>query len=68
MPEDNVNLWSWCTFSFVDPIFAVANEHTLNEPDVWALSPYFTHKNLFNKYLEYCRMFVFYFSLALRLR
>ena len=55
MPEDSVNLWSWCTFSFVEPIFGVANQRTLDEPDVWALSPFFTHKNLFNKYLEYCR-------------
>ncbi|THH32259.1 hypothetical protein EUX98_g1936 [Antrodiella citrinella] len=55
MPEDSVNLWSWCTFSFVEPIFSVAKERTINEPDVWSLSPYFTHKNLFNKYLEYCQ-------------
>lgn len=54
MPEDDVNLWSWSTFSFVEPIFKVSNSRTLNETDVWALSPYFTHKNLFNKYLEYC--------------
>ncbi|KAJ3895149.1 pleiotropic drug resistance ABC transporter [Lentinula edodes] len=52
-PEDNVTLWSWLTFSFVEPIFTVANEGTLNEGDVWSLSPYFKHKNLFNKYLGY---------------
>ncbi|TCD63205.1 hypothetical protein EIP91_005844 [Steccherinum ochraceum] len=50
MPEDGATLWSWCTFSFVEPLFKIANERTLNEPDVWSLSPYFTHKNLFNKH------------------
>ncbi|KAI3621779.1 abc transporter [Moniliophthora roreri] len=52
-PEDGVNLWSWSTFSFVEPIFAVATQHTLNDSDVWRLSPFFGHKNLFNKCLEY---------------
>ncbi|KAF9270717.1 pleiotropic drug resistance ABC transporter [Marasmius fiardii PR-910] len=52
-PEDGVTLWSWCTFSFVEPIFEIATKRTLNDPDVWRLSPYFGHKNLFNKYLEY---------------
>ena len=55
MPEDNVTLWTWMTFSFVEPIFGVANKRTLNETDVWSLSPYFTHKNLFLKYLDYQR-------------
>ncbi|KAK0233579.1 P-loop containing nucleoside triphosphate hydrolase protein [Armillaria fumosa] len=53
MPEDDVTLWSWFTFSFVEPLFSLANARTLNESDVWSLSPYFRHKNLFNKYLEY---------------
>ncbi|PCH42091.1 pleiotropic drug resistance ABC transporter [Wolfiporia cocos MD-104 SS10] len=53
MPEDNATLWSWSTFSFIEPIFGVASKGTLNETDVWNLSPYFTHKNLFNKYLKY---------------
>ncbi|KAJ6575411.1 pleiotropic drug resistance ABC transporter [Mycena capillaripes] len=52
-PEDNVTLWQWATFSFVEPIFHLANKGTLNESDVWTLSPYFKHKNLFNKCLEY---------------
>ncbi|OCH93071.1 P-loop containing nucleoside triphosphate hydrolase protein [Obba rivulosa] len=54
MPEDSVNLWTWSTFSFVEPIFSVAMTRTLNEPDIWSLSPYFKHKNLFRKYLRYC--------------
>ncbi|KAJ3988444.1 P-loop containing nucleoside triphosphate hydrolase protein [Lentinula detonsa] len=52
-PEDDVTLWAWLTFTFVEPIFAVANKGTLNDTDVWSLSPYFKHKNLFNKCLEY---------------
>ena len=52
-PEDNVTLWSWCTFSFVDPIFKLASERTLNDTDIWSLSPYFLHRNIFRKYLEY---------------
>lgn len=53
MPEDSVNLWTWSTFSFVEPIFKVATSRTLNEEDIWSLSPYFKHKNLFTKYLKY---------------
>ncbi|KAH9944830.1 P-loop containing nucleoside triphosphate hydrolase protein [Amylocystis lapponica] len=53
MPEDNVTLWSWSTFSFIEPIFHTAQSHTLNDEDVWTLSPFFTHRNLFHKYLKY---------------
>ncbi|KAF7337494.1 P-loop containing nucleoside triphosphate hydrolase protein [Mycena sanguinolenta] len=53
MPEDKVTLWEWSTFSFVEPLFALSNKRTLNDEDVWTLSPYFKHKNLFNKCLEY---------------
>ncbi|KAG7099723.1 hypothetical protein E1B28_001540 [Marasmius oreades] len=52
-PEDGATLWSWCSFTFVEPIFQIAMKRTLNDPDVWKLSPYFGHRNLFNKYLEY---------------
>ncbi|KDQ63255.1 hypothetical protein JAAARDRAFT_29273 [Jaapia argillacea MUCL 33604] len=52
-PEDSANLWSWCTGTFVEPIFDVATSRTLQDSDVWMLSPYFKHKNIFSKYLEY---------------
>ncbi|KAG1853399.1 hypothetical protein F4604DRAFT_2044485, partial [Suillus subluteus] len=52
-PEDNANLWSWCTVSFVEPILDLAWKRTLNKADVWCLSPFFRHKNLFNKCLDY---------------
>jgi hypothetical protein len=52
-PEDGVTLWSWCTFSFVEPIIRLATARTLNDGDVWSLSPFFLHSNIFKKYLEY---------------
>ncbi|KAG5732825.1 ATP-dependent bile acid permease, partial [Termitomyces sp. T112] len=52
-PEDDTTFWSWCNFSFVEPIFDLAMKRTLNESDVWTLSPYFQHKNIFSKCLEY---------------
>lgn len=53
MPEDSATLWQWCSFSFVDPIFETATAHRLDAKDVWSLSPYFKHENLFRKYLAY---------------
>ncbi len=53
MPEDSVNLWDWTTFSFVEPLFKVSNSRTVHDADVWKLSPFLTHKNLFKKYLQY---------------
>ena len=53
MPEDSADLWSWSTFSFVEPLFKVSNARRVNDEDVWTLSPFFTHRNLFKKYLQY---------------
>ena len=58
MPEDSVDLWSWSTFSFVEPLFKVSNARTVNDSDVWTLSPFFTHKNIFRKYLQYVSEYV----------
>jgi hypothetical protein len=52
-PEDGVNLWSWSAFTFVEPILNLANQRTLTEGDVWSLSPYFKHRNIFTKFLAY---------------
>ena len=52
-PEDRVNLWLWSSFSFVKPLLNLAMTRTLDETDVWSLSPFFMHKNLFNAYLKY---------------
>ncbi|KAI0636054.1 P-loop containing nucleoside triphosphate hydrolase protein [Trametes polyzona] len=53
MPEDSTDFWGWSTFSFVEPLFKISNVRTVNDEDVWTLSPFFTHKNLFTKYLRY---------------
>ncbi|OJT02453.1 ATP-dependent bile acid permease [Trametes pubescens] len=53
MPEDSTDFWGWSTFSFVEPLFKTSNARTVNDEDVWALSPFFTHKNIFTKYLSY---------------
>lgn len=52
-PEDAATFWDWSTFSFVSALFPLSAQRTLNATDVWALSPYFLHANLFNKYIRY---------------
>jgi hypothetical protein len=46
-------MWSWSAFKFVEPLLKLATRKTLGETDVWSLSPYFRHRNLSNKRLEY---------------
>ena len=46
------------SFSYIEPIFQSAGDHTLNEEDVWTLSPYFKHKNTFPKCLRYFELCV----------
>ena len=57
-PEDAASLWQWMSFSYVEPIFKSAGAHTLEEEDVWTLSPFFKHKNIFHKYLQYFELYV----------
>ena len=52
-PEDAATFWDWVTFSFVSALFPLSSRRTLNATDVWTLSPYFLHANLFNKYIRY---------------
>ena len=40
---------------------------TLNDTDVWGLSPFFSHKNIFNKCLEYQAMYVCFCSISFTL-
>ncbi|KIO19698.1 hypothetical protein M407DRAFT_82489 [Tulasnella calospora MUT 4182] len=54
-PEDAVSLSNWFTFRFMNPLFKVASMKTLNPEDVWQLSPYFKHRNLFSKYISTTR-------------
>ncbi|KAF8609489.1 P-loop containing nucleoside triphosphate hydrolase protein [Ceratobasidium sp. AG-I] len=61
-PEDAVSLWGWMTFSFMNPLFKLADErsvrssedgkYSLNDEDVWALSPTFAHRNVFRRYMR----------------
>ncbi|KAG8696666.1 hypothetical protein FRC08_007008 [Ceratobasidium sp. 394] len=61
-PEDGVSLWGWLTFSFMNPLFKLADErslhasedgkYSLNDEDVWSLSPTFAHRNIFRRYLR----------------
>ena len=52
-PEDAATFWDWVTVSFVSALFPLSAQRTLNATDVWKLSPYFLHANLFNKYIRY---------------
>ncbi|QRV91281.1 ABC transporter [Ceratobasidium sp. AG-Ba] len=61
-PEDGATLWGWLTFSFMNPLFKLADErslhaseggkYSLNDEDVWSLSPTFAHRNVFRRYLR----------------
>ncbi|KAG8747893.1 hypothetical protein FRC10_010512 [Ceratobasidium sp. 414] len=61
-PEDRVSLWGWLTFSFMGPLFKLADKrslhpsedgkYSLNDEDVWSLSPTFAHRNVFRRYLR----------------
>ncbi|KAG9127282.1 hypothetical protein FRC07_015040 [Ceratobasidium sp. 392] len=61
-PEDGVSLWGWLTFSFMGPLFKLADErslrasedgkYSLNDEDVWSLSPTFAHRNVFRRYMR----------------
>ncbi|EGG07028.1 uncharacterized protein MELLADRAFT_85900 [Melampsora larici-populina 98AG31] len=50
-PEDATTLWGWMTFGFVEPLIQLAGKRTLTEADVWQLSPFFQHHNIFQKFL-----------------
>ncbi|CAE6506129.1 unnamed protein product [Rhizoctonia solani] len=61
-PEDGVSLWSWLTFSFMGPLFVLADERSvqssesgkfsLNDEDIWSLSPTLAHRNVFRRCLR----------------
>ncbi|KAF7346860.1 hypothetical protein MSAN_01825400 [Mycena sanguinolenta] len=49
-PEDYTNLWGWLTFSWVKPLLKRGRNATLNEKDVWALSPTIQSRPIFIKF------------------
>ncbi|KAI0257019.1 hypothetical protein BJV78DRAFT_1272168 [Lactifluus subvellereus] len=49
-PEDYTSLWGWVTFSWVWPLVKRGTSTTLNEDDVWALSPTMQSRPVFVKF------------------
>ncbi|KAK1225752.1 hypothetical protein PQX77_011295 [Marasmius sp. AFHP31] len=49
-PEDYTTVWGWATFSWVYPLVQRGRSATLNENDVWNLSPTFQSRPLFIKF------------------
>ncbi|KAF9007209.1 multidrug resistance-associated ABC transporter [Cyathus striatus] len=53
--EDYTSLWGWITFSWVKPLVDKGRNTTLNEDDVWNLSPTMQSKPVFIKFAETAR-------------
>ncbi|KAF8502967.1 multidrug resistance-associated ABC transporter [Gautieria morchelliformis] len=49
-PEDYTSLWGWISFEWVHPLVRKGTNETLNEPDVWDLSPTMQSKPLYMKF------------------
>ncbi|KAF8529350.1 multidrug resistance-associated ABC transporter [Gautieria morchelliformis] len=49
-PEDYTSLWGWISFEWVYPLVKKGTNETLNEPDVWDLSPTMQSKPLYMKF------------------
>ncbi|KAG7085320.1 hypothetical protein E1B28_013860 [Marasmius oreades] len=49
-PEDYTTLWGWISFSWIYPLVHRGKSSTLNEGDVWNLSPTFQSRPLFIKF------------------
>ncbi|KAF9039893.1 multidrug resistance-associated ABC transporter [Panaeolus papilionaceus] len=49
-PEDYTTLWGWISFSWLYPLILRGRKTTLNESDVWKLSPIMQSRALFTKF------------------
>ncbi|KAI0041568.1 hypothetical protein FA95DRAFT_1565261 [Auriscalpium vulgare] len=49
-PEDYTSLWGWATFTWVWPLVKRGTHGTLNEKDVWSLSPTIQSRPIFVKF------------------
>ncbi|CAK5279437.1 unnamed protein product [Mycena citricolor] len=49
-PEDYTTLWQWITFDWVYPLIKVGTKGTLQESDVWGLSPTMQSRPVFIKF------------------
>ncbi|KAF8220884.1 multidrug resistance-associated ABC transporter [Tricholoma matsutake] len=54
-PEDYTTLWGWITFSWVYGLVQRGRSVTLNEKDIWALSPSMQSRPLFIKFTTITR-------------
>ncbi|KAJ7147242.1 hypothetical protein C8R46DRAFT_1129771 [Mycena filopes] len=51
-PEDYTELWGWITFQWVHPLIQRGTANTLNDSDVWRLSPTMQSRPLFIKFQD----------------
>ncbi|KAJ3486309.1 hypothetical protein NLI96_g4318 [Meripilus lineatus] len=49
-PEDYTSLWGWISFTWIRPLIKRGTTTTLNESDVWKLSPTFQSRPLYVKF------------------
>ncbi|KAF9259088.1 hypothetical protein L218DRAFT_875612 [Marasmius fiardii PR-910] len=55
-PEDYITLWGWISFSWIYPIVTLGNSTTLEESDVWNLSPMLHSRVLFQRFVTLAGM------------
>jgi hypothetical protein len=46
-PEDGVSLFDWLTVRWMNPLLSKAQKGTLEDEDIWLLSPFYKHRNLY---------------------
>jgi hypothetical protein len=51
-PEDYTTLWGWLSFGWMTPLVVKGADTTLNEDDVWTLSPMMQSRVLFTRFME----------------
>lgn len=51
-PEDGTTLLSWLLVDWMNPLLISARQKTLDDIDVWQLSPYFQHSIIYPAYLK----------------
>ncbi|KAI0070122.1 multidrug resistance-associated ABC transporter [Panus rudis PR-1116 ss-1] len=51
-PEDYTSLWGWMSFKWIRPLINKGTNATLNEPDVWNLSPFMRSQPLYVKFSQ----------------
>ncbi|GJJ10347.1 hypothetical protein Clacol_004573 [Clathrus columnatus] len=51
-PEDYAPLWKWITFEWILPLIRKGTHETLNEPDIWNLSPTMQSKAVYEKFIS----------------